>query len=113
MAQIAMTTVSSCKPTAAKVVASASTNAQVLQWLGCVPSIAIVSYAMKVRTEGTGVRATGRAFDKSHSTILRWEQRLADQEAAWSPPAPENTDITLEGDELYTRVGENLPPRTV
>lgn len=75
--------------------------------------VAIVSYAMKVRTEGTGVRATGRAFDKSHSTILRWEQRLADQEAAWSPPAPENTDITLEGDELYTRYAVNFPPSRV
>ena len=76
-------------------------------------SVAIVSYAMKVRTEGSGVRAKGRAFDKSHSTILRWEQRLADQEAAWSPPAPENTDITLEGDEVYNRVGGNFPPSRV
>jgi hypothetical protein len=31
----------------------------------------------------------------------------------WSPKAPERGEITIEGDELYTRVGENLPPRKV
>lgn len=71
----------------------------------------IVSFALSVRTEGMGVRATGRSFGKSHSTILRWEQRLAQQVAHWSPPAPGDGDVTLEGDEVYTRVGENLPPQ--
>jgi len=62
------------------------------------------------RSEGLGVRATGRVYHKSHATILRWEARLARQGEAWSPPATEGSEITLEGDELYTRVGENLPP---
>lgn len=31
----------------------------------------IVTLAMNVRTEGMGVRATGRSFGKSHSTIIR------------------------------------------
>lgn len=75
------------------------------------PSV-IVGAALNVRTEGLGVRATGRSFGKSHSTIMRWEQRLAQQTRAWSPPAPEGSDVTLEGDEVYTRVGENLPPRS-
>ena len=70
----------------------------------------VVSAALNVRTEGLGVRATGRSFNKSHSTIIRWEQRLAAQASQWSPPAPEGADVTLEGDEVYTRVGENLPP---
>jgi transposase-like protein len=70
----------------------------------------IVTLAMNVRTEGMGVRATGRSFGKAHSSILRWEQRLANQASQWSPPAPEQADITVEGDEVYTRVGENLPP---
>jgi transposase-like protein len=73
---------------------------------------AIVGAALNVRTEGLGVRATGRSFGKSHSTIMRWEQRLAQQSAAWSPPVPVGSDVTLEGDEVYTRVGENLPPRS-
>ncbi len=56
------------------------------------------------------MRATGRVYGKSHATIIRWEERLARQGEAWSPPAPEGSEVTLEGDELYTRVGENLPP---
>lgn len=69
----------------------------------------VVSAAINVRTEGLGVRATGR-FDKSHSTIIRWKRRLAVQVSQWSPPAPDGADVTLEGDEVYTRVSENLSP---
>ena len=72
---------------------------------------AIVSAALNVRTEGLGLRATGRSFGKSHRTITRWEARLSEQVEPWSPPAPERSDITVEGDEVYTRVGENLPPQ--
>lgn len=71
----------------------------------------LVSAAINVRTEGLGVRATGRSLGKSHSTIIRWERRVAQQVSQWSPSAPEGTDITLEGDEVYTRVNENLPPQ--
>jgi transposase-like protein len=74
-------------------------------------SVQVVSLALNVRTEGMGVRATGRCFGKSHSTILRWEERLAAQIPQWSPPAPDQGDVTIEGDEVYTRVGENLPPQ--
>jgi len=75
-------------------------------------SSATVGAALSVRTEGLGIRATGRSFGKAHSTIMRWEQRVAHQSAKWSPPAPVGADVTLEGDEVYTRVGENLPPRS-
>ena len=71
----------------------------------------VVSYAISARTEGMGVRATGRTFGKSHKTITRWENRLAAQSTVWSPPAPSGGDVTVEGDEVYTRVGENLPPQ--
>jgi transposase-like protein len=70
----------------------------------------VVSFALNARTEGMGVRATGRTFGKSHTTIMGWEQRLANQIGEWSPPAPEGAEVTIEGDEVYTRVGENLPP---
>ncbi|ASC73521.1 hypothetical protein XM38_044880 [Halomicronema hongdechloris C2206] len=70
----------------------------------------MVSAAINVRTEGLGVRATGRSFGKSHATIISWERRLAAHSGHWSPPAPEASEVTLEGDEVYTRVGENLPP---
>jgi transposase-like protein len=71
----------------------------------------VVEFALKNRSEGMGVRATERVYDRSHATILRWEERLADNTDAWSPPVPEGREVTLEGDEVYTRVGENLPPR--
>jgi hypothetical protein len=63
----------------------------------------IVCAALNVRIERLGIRATGRSFGKSHSTISRWEQRLAQKSAQWSPPAPQGADVTVEGDELYTR----------
>ena len=69
-----------------------------------------VSAAINVRGEGLGVRATGRSFGKSHATIIRWERRLQTQGGEWSPPAPEKSDITVEGDEVYTRVGKNHSP---
>jgi hypothetical protein len=69
-----------------------------------------LSLALNVHTEGLGLRATGRVLGKSHATIIRWEQRLAAQVKSWSPPAPAGADVTLEGDGVYTRVGENLPP---
>jgi len=71
----------------------------------------IVSIGLKMRGEGMGVRASSRVLDKSHSTIVRWETRMAAQVKFWSPPAPVGSDITLEHDQLYTRVGENLPPQ--
>ena len=70
----------------------------------------VVEYALKSRSEGMGMRGTGRVYGKSHATIIRWQERLARQGEAWSPPTPEGSEVTLEGNELYTRVGENLPP---
>ncbi len=72
--------------------------------------VGTVAAAINVRGEGLGVRATGRSFAKSHATIIRWEKRLQEHESQWSPAVPEQSDVTLEGDELYTRVSENLPP---
>ncbi len=51
----------------------------------------IVSYAITARTEGMGIRATGRTFGKAHSTISRWEERFAAKVEKWSPPAPADT----------------------
>lgn len=70
----------------------------------------VVAFALNVRSEGMGVQVTARSFGTSHSTLLRWEQRLAGKVESWSPPAPEDREVSLEGDEVYTRVGENLPP---
>jgi transposase-like protein len=73
----------------------------------------VISMAMKVRSEGLGLRATGRVLNKSGGSIINWEKRLSSQVSNWSPAAPEGSEITLEGDEVYTRVGENLPPHSL
>lgn len=73
-------------------------------------STEIVAIALRMRGEGMGVRASSRVLDKSHSTILRWEERMAKQASQWSPAAPIGGDVTLESDELYTRCAVNLPP---
>jgi len=70
----------------------------------------VVSLALKMRTEGMGIRASGRVLEKSHTSIMRWEQKVAEQQQQWSLPAPSGSDMTIEGDEVYARVGENLPP---
>ena len=72
-----------------------------------------IALAMKVRSEGLGIRATGRVLEKSGGSIITLEKRLSAQLNNWSPPAPEGSEVTLEGDEIYTRVGENLPPRGI
>ena len=72
--------------------------------------VELVTIAMNVRTEGMGLRAAGRALGKSHSTIMEWERRLASKLSEWSPVAPVEAEITIEGDEVYTRIGENLSP---
>jgi transposase-like protein len=73
----------------------------------------VIALAMKVRSEGLGIRATGKVLEKSGTSIINWEKRLSEQVSNWSPPAPERSEVTLKGDEVYTRVGENLPPRSL
>ena len=72
---------------------------------------ATVSLALKMRTEGMGIRVSGRVLHKSHSTIIVWQKRVAAKETDWSPPAPVGGDITVEGDELYTRCAVNFFPK--
>ena len=69
-----------------------------------------IEKALKSRSEGLGIRATARVFDKSPSSITLWEERLSTHLENWSPPAPKKAEVTVEGDEVYTRVGENLSP---
>ena len=72
-----------------------------------------VERVLKMRSEGMGVRAAARVEEISHATVTLWEKRLAQMESNWSPAAPEGSDVTVEGDELYTRVGENRPASKV
>lgn len=69
----------------------------------------IVFLAIKMRTEGMGIRAAGRVLE-SHATIICWEKRLATKQKDWSAPAPASEDITVEADEVFTRYAVNLAP---
>jgi transposase-like protein len=70
-----------------------------------------IALAMKVRSEGLGIRVTDRVLEKSPASIITWEKHLSAQRPNWSPPAPERSEIMLEEDEVYTRApSENLPP---
>lgn len=73
----------------------------------------MVSYVTEVRTEGLDTRAFRSTVGKSHTAILRRETRLAIQAEQWSLRAPEGTDVTIEGDEVYTRIRKNFLPRSV
>jgi transposase-like protein len=35
-----------------------------------------VSLPLKMRSEGMGIRASGRVLEKSHASIMGWEQKL-------------------------------------
>ena len=48
-----------------------------------------------MRSEGMGLRATERVVGKSHSVVARWEQKLAQQEDTWSPPAPAASEVII------------------
>ncbi|MDJ0532224.1 MAG: hypothetical protein QNJ70_06950 [Xenococcaceae cyanobacterium MO_207.B15] len=63
-----------------------------------------VALAMKMRTEGNGLRATAIILGKSHATIIGWEKHLAEMEKKWSPAAPNDGDGTLEGDEEGSKI---------
>ncbi|MGD1856391.1 MAG: hypothetical protein ACFB2W_19305 [Leptolyngbyaceae cyanobacterium] len=75
-------------------------------------SSTVVNSAINARTGSIGARAVGHIFGKSHIIIiiLCWSQGLTDQAEHRSLPAPEGSDVNFEEDEVYTRVGENLPP---
>ena len=68
-----------------------------------------VATVLRSRSEGLELRAAGRVSGSSHSSVVRREARLANHQEHWSPPPAPETEVTLEGDELYTKVGKNRP----
>lgn len=69
----------------------------------------VIETALTARSEGLGIRATARVLDQSHNSIRTWESRLTAQESEWSPTPSAKTEVTLEGDEIYTKVAKNRP----
>lgn len=74
--------------------------------------ISKVASALRLRSEGLGLRATGRVLGSHKGTIARWEQLFAEQKATLSLYSfcHEFISLTFEGDELYTMVGKRTAP---
>lgn len=67
---------------------------------------------LKARSEGMGLNATARTFGVSKKSVLDWERRLAHLKPTLMLYSllHEFVHQEIEGDELYTKVNQNLPP---
>ncbi len=74
--------------------------------------ISRVACALKLRSEGLGLRTTGRVLQANKRTITEWERRFADQKESLMLYAfcHEFVSLTFEGDELYAIVGKRTAP---
>jgi len=66
---------------------------------------------LKARSEGIGLNAAERTFDVAKKTILAWERRLGSLKQTLLLYALVHQFFTLiiEGDELHTKLGKNVP----
>ena len=66
---------------------------------------------LHARSEGLSFNATCRVFEISKNTLLNWERRWADLKGPLMLYALLHTFLTqlIEGDEVYTKVGKNVP----
>lgn len=74
--------------------------------------ISSIINVLNARSEGVGFNAVCRVFGISKNTLLEWEYRFADLKTPLMIYALMHTFLTqlIEGDELYTKVGKNVPP---
>ena len=74
--------------------------------------VSVIWQVLKARTEGMGLNAAARTFEKAKNTILAWERKFRDlhQVLFLYALAQEFLALVLEGDEVYTKVQKNVPP---
>ena len=67
---------------------------------------------IKARTDGLGLHAATRTFDKAKTTLLAWERKFVDLHRVLllSTLVHECLAIVREGDEAYTKVHQHVPP---
>lgn len=67
---------------------------------------------LEARSEGMGLNATARTFKVSKQSVIDWERRLSDLKPTWMLYALLHEFIhqEIEGDELYTKVAQNVTP---
>lgn len=73
--------------------------------------ISLIIQVMMSRTEGLGFNAACRTFEIAKNTLLDWEMKFSGIKQTLLLYALVHSFIklTIEGDEVYTRVGKNVP----
>jgi transposase-like protein len=74
--------------------------------------VSVIWHVLKARTEGMGLNAAARTFEKAKNTILAWERKFVDLHRVLFLYAlvHEFLEVVIEGDEAYTKVQKNVPP---
>src|SRR5438132_5926057 len=74
--------------------------------------VSVIWHVLKARTEGMGLNAAARTFEKTKNTILAWERKFLDlhQVLFLYALVHEFLALVIEGDEAYTKVQKNVPP---
>ena len=74
--------------------------------------MSVIWHVVKARTEGMGLNAAARTFEKAKNTILAWERKFVDlhQVLFLYALVHEFFALVIEGDEAYTKVQKNVPP---
>ena len=74
--------------------------------------VSVIWHVLKARTEGMGLNAAARTFDKAKNTILSWERKFVDLHRVLFLYAlvHEFLASVIEGDEAYTKVQKHVPP---
>jgi transposase-like protein len=74
--------------------------------------VSVIWQVLKARTEGMGLNAAARTFEKAKNTILAWERKFVDLHRVLFLYAVvhEFLESVIEGDEAYTKVQKNVPP---
>lgn len=73
--------------------------------------IGMVIAALNSRSEGVGLNATCRIFNLAKNTLLGWERKFSGLASVLMLYSLTHSFLSqiIEGDELYTKVNENLP----
>src|SRR5215470_1955592 len=74
--------------------------------------VSVIWQVLKARTEGMGLNAAARTFEKAKNTILAWESKFLDlhQVLFLYALVHEFFALVIEGDAAYTKVQKNVPP---
>src|SRR2546428_5667426 len=74
--------------------------------------VSVIWQVIKARTEGMGLNAAARTFNKAKNTILAWESKFTElhQVLFLYALVHEFFVSVIEGDEAYTKVRKNVPP---